>query len=102
MLPGEERPDEVSAILVANRLREVVGPVIGVERLTFGSGSNFGGSPISVSLLGSDIEQLKGAKKELKEVMMSNPILKDVEDNDPAGIKEIRIELKAKCLFTGS
>ena len=28
MVPGEERPDVISAILVANRLRELVGPVV--------------------------------------------------------------------------
>lgn len=101
MLPGEERPDVISSILVANRLRELVGPIIGAERLTFGSGSNFGGSPISVSLLSNNIQELKEAKKELKTIMNSNPILKDVEDNDPAGIKEIRLELKQSAYLLG-
>jgi len=101
MLPGEERPDEVTSLKVANRLRELVGTVVGVERLTFGSGSNFGGSPISVSLLGNNIEELKAAKVELKEIMNSNPVLKDVEDNDPAGIKEIRLELKPSAFLLG-
>ncbi|AUS05792.1 efflux RND transporter permease subunit [Pseudotamlana carrageenivorans] len=94
MLPGEERPDAISASLVANRLRELVGPVIGTERLIFGSGGNFGGSPVSVSLLSNNINDLKGAKVALKKVLQENPLLKDVEDNDPAGIKEIRLELK--------
>ena len=101
MLPGEERPDVISALLVANRLRDVVGPVIGVERLTFGSGSNFGGSPISVSLLGNNISELKGAKEELKAILNANPMLKDVEDNDPAGIKEIRLQLKPSAYLLG-
>ena len=101
LLPGEERPDEISSLLVANRLREMVGPVIGVERLTFGSGGNFGGSPISVSLLGNNISELKSAKDELKQVLSSNPLLKDVEDNDPAGIKEIRLELRESAYLLG-
>ncbi len=101
MLPGEERPDAIKSSLVANRLRELVGPVIGTERLIFGSGGNFGGSPVSVSLLGNNIEELKAAKVELKEVLESNVLLKDVEDNDPAGIKEIRIELKESAYLLG-
>ncbi len=101
MLPGEERPDAIKSDLVANRLRELVGPVIGTERLIFGSGGNFGGSPVSVSLLGNNIEELKAAKIELKEVLASNPLLKDIEDNDPAGIKEIRIELKESAYLLG-
>ncbi|MFD2542327.1 efflux RND transporter permease subunit [Lacinutrix gracilariae] len=101
LLPGEERPDAIKSSLVANRLRELVGPVIGTERLIFGSGGNFGGSPVSVSLLGNNIEELKAAKIELKQVLESNPLLKDVEDNDPAGIKEIRIQLKESAYLLG-
>lgn len=101
MLPGEERPDAINSRLVANKLREAVGPVIGVERLIFGSGGNFGGSPVSVSLLSNNIEELKAAKQELKEVLQTNPLLKDVEDNDPAGIKEIRLELKESAYLLG-
>lgn len=101
MLPGEERPDAVNASLVANRLREKVGPVIGTERLIFGSGGNFGGSPVSVSLLGNNIDELKAAKNILKKELEKNPLLKDVADNDPAGIKEIRLTLKESAYLLG-
>ncbi|MEM9141605.1 MAG: efflux RND transporter permease subunit [Bacteroidota bacterium] len=101
MLPGEERPDAVRSSLVTNRLRELVGPVIGVESLIYGSGNNFGGDPVSVSLLGNDIEELKAAKKELKAAMLENSALKDVADNDPEGIKEIRLEIKENAYLLG-
>ncbi|MBJ6368039.1 efflux RND transporter permease subunit [Snuella sedimenti] len=101
MLPGEERPDVINASLVANRLRELVGPVIGTERLIFGSGGNFGGSPVSVSLLSNNISELKAAKLQLKSTLQSNPLLKDVADNDPAGIKEIRLQLKESAYLLG-
>ncbi|MDB3862489.1 efflux RND transporter permease subunit [Flavobacteriaceae bacterium] len=94
MLPGEERPNSIRANTVSSRLAELVGPVIGAESLVFGSGSNFGGSPVSVSLLSNNIEELKAAKNELKQILISNALLKDVTDNDPAGIKEITIQLK--------
>lgn len=94
MLPGEERPDIIRANMVSSRLAELVGPVIGAESLVFGSGNNFGGSPVSVSLLSNNIEELKAAKTELKQILLSNDLLKDVTDNDPAGIKEITIQLK--------
>ncbi len=101
LLPGEERPDAIKSTLVANKLRELVGPVIGTERLVFGSGGNFGGSPVSVSLLSNNIKELKGAKNELKKVLETNPLLKDVVDNDPAGIKEIRLELNESAYLLG-
>jgi multidrug efflux pump subunit AcrB len=101
MLPGEERPDVIKSSLVANRIRELVGPVIGTERLIFGSGGNFGGSPVSVSLLSNNIEELKASKKELKAYLNANPLLKDIEDNDPAGIKEIRLKLNESAYLLG-
>ena len=101
LLPGEERPDGIRADMVTTRLRELVGPVIGVESLIYGSGGNFGGNPVSVSLLGNNIEELKAAKMELKQAMEANSNLKDVTDNDPAGIKEIRLQLKENAYSLG-
>ncbi|MGK0175370.1 MAG: multidrug efflux pump subunit AcrB [Ulvibacter sp.] len=101
LLPGEERPDAVTSAIVTNNLRDKVGTVFGAESLVFGSGSNFGGSPVSVSLLGNNISELKAAKKELKEALEANALLKDVTDNDPAGIKEIRLELKDNAYLLG-
>ena len=101
LLPGEERPDAIKANLITDRLEELVGPVIGTERLIYGSGGNFGGSPVSVSLLSNNIEELKASKAELKKYMESNSLLKDIGDNDPAGIKEIRLELKESAYLLG-
>ncbi|ADV48200.1 efflux RND transporter permease subunit [Cellulophaga sp. E16_2] len=101
LLPGEERPDVISSELVTNRLQELVGPVIGVESLIYGSGGNFGGNPIAVSLLSNNINELKEAKKELKAALANNALLKDVADNDPAGIKEIKLELKENAYLLG-
>ena len=101
LLPGEERPDAIRSDMVTNRLRELVGPVIGVESLIYGSGGNFGGNPVSVSLLGNNIEELKAAKKDLKMALENNSALKDIADNDPAGIKEIRLELKENAYLLG-
>lgn len=101
LLPGEERPDEISSSLVTDLISDKMGKVTGVESLVYGSGGNFGGRPVSVSLLGNNIEELKAAKAELKESLINNALLKDVTDNDPAGIKEIRIELKENAYLLG-
>lgn len=101
LLPGEERPDIVGAAMVTDLISEKMGEVTGVESLVYGSGGNFGGRPVSVSLLGNNIQELKAAKAELKKVLVDNALLKDVTDNDPAGIKEIRIELKENAYLLG-
>jgi len=56
---------------------------------------------VAVSLLGNNITELKAAKKELKAALNSSSVLKDVSDNDPAGIKEIQIKLKDKANILG-
>ena len=99
LLPGEER--DFSSPEITNSIEEKVGKIYGVESLTFGSGGNFGGSPVAVSLLGNNIDELKAVKNELKLVLENNPQLKDVADNDPTGIKEVRIELKDKAYLLG-
>ena len=100
LLPGELRGNLASQE-VTNKIRAKTGKVYGVESLTFGSGGNFGGSPVAVSLLGNNITELKAAKDELKVELVANSVLKDVSDNDPAGIKEIQIQLKDKANILG-
>ncbi|HHC81109.1 MAG TPA: efflux RND transporter permease subunit [Flavobacteriia bacterium] len=99
LLPGEQR--DFSSFEITKAIRKQVGIVNGAESLVFGSNSNFGGSPIAVALLGNNINELKAAKKELKAILSKNPALKDITDNDPAGIKEIKIELKDKAYLLG-
>ncbi len=99
LLPGELR--DFAAYAISNALQEKVGIIPGTESLIFGSGSSFGGKPVSVSLLSNDITELKGAKTFLKAALEKNNLLKDVSDNDPAGIKEIKINLKEKAYLLG-
>lgn len=101
MLPGESRPDDLNANIVANELRDMVGKLPAAESVIFGSGGNFGGSPVAVSLLSNDIVELKAATNELKEILEQNPRLKDVADNDPAGIKEVKLELTDNAYALG-
>jgi multidrug efflux pump subunit AcrB len=99
LLPGEQR--SFSSREITNAIREKVGEIYGLEALTFGSGGNFGGSPVSVSLLSNNITELKAAKNELKSELNKNQDLKDVTDNDPQGIKEIKIKLKDNAYLLG-
>lgn len=99
LLPGESR--NASATMIANAVRDSAGPIYGAESIVFGSGTNFGGSPISVALVGRNISDLKGAKTALKESLNDMGILKDITDNDPAGVKEIRLHLKDNAYLLG-
>ncbi len=99
LLPGEER--DFSSPEITSAIRDEVGPVYGVERLNFGSGGNFGGSPVSISLLGNNTEELKAVKTELRQALENMPRLADVSDTDPQGIKEINIQLNETAYALG-
>lgn len=99
LLPGEARDFDSDEI--ANAIQEQVGDVPEAENLNYGSGSNFGGRPVSISIIGENITELKAVKEELKSLMSKDPRLKNVTDNDPQGIKEIRIRLKEKAHLLG-
>lgn len=99
LLPGEKRTistDELTMVL-----SDLVGEIQGTESVSFGSGTVFGGKPVSLALISSDRNELKGAKKFLKSKLKDDPRLKDVNDNDPEGIKEIEITLKENAYAMG-
>lgn len=99
LLPGEKR--DFTASEIAASIAQAAGEYPSTESLTFDAGSSFGGKPVSISLLGYNIEELKAAKLELKERIKENSLLRDISDNDPAGINEINIELKDKAYVLG-
>ena len=99
LLPGENR--NFPSYVVSTELSEMVGEIDAAEAVEFGSGSNFGGKPVSVALMSNNTEELKAAKEFLKSEFRKNPLLKDITDNDPEGIKEINIVLKERAHAMG-
>ncbi|MEM7573848.1 MAG: efflux RND transporter permease subunit [Bacteroidota bacterium] len=99
LIPGEERGD-VEQRSVANALREAVGPVPEAEVISFGARSFFG-KPVSVSLVGSNIDELEAATTELKDALNRMAELTDVVDNNQEGLQEINISLKEKAYYLG-
>ena len=99
LLQGELRT--VSSPEITNAIQDTADEIIGAESLVFGSGAVFGGSPIAVSLLGNNINEIKAAKLELKEALSQLDGIKDITDNDPQGIKEITVTLKPNAYLLG-
>lgn len=99
LLAGEKR--DVRSSEVSNKIRQEVGLLYEAESVVFGAGNTFGGKPVSISLVGNNIPELKQAKEELKSAFRENSRLADVTDNDPAGIKEIKIQLKENAYLLG-
>ncbi len=103
ILDSEERPSSINASMLASLIREKTGEIVGAERFTLNDAANFGGSPVSISLLSetNNLSELKQAKNELIINLKNNPLLIDVSNNDPEGIKEIQVKLKENAYIAG-
>ncbi|MEL6918328.1 MAG: efflux RND transporter permease subunit, partial [Bacteroidota bacterium] len=97
--PSETR--ELGSPEISNRIREKSGVLQGVEKLSFDSGANVGGAPVSVSLQGKNATYLNMAKEMVYEELQKNPDVKDIVDTSPRGIKEIRLKLKENAQLLG-
>jgi multidrug efflux pump subunit AcrB len=90
----------VSSFEIRNRVRQKIGEVPGAEKLAVGGRQRFG-KPVSVSLLGSNLEALDGAKAMLMEEMQEIDTINDITDTNAIGKREVRLKLKPKAYFLG-
>lgn len=90
----------VSSMEAANLIRSGIGRVQGAEKLQVG-GLGLWGMPVSISLRSDNLEQLRSAKDMLETELKKMSELKDVSDNDPPGIREVRVKLNSKARALG-
>lgn len=90
----------ISSFEIVELLREKIGPVAEAEKFTVEGLATFG-TPVSISLLGKDLEELQAAKNFMMREMHNISILKDINDNNAIGKREVQLELKPKAYFLG-
>ena len=98
LLDGERR--NMRSMEISGMIRERVGTVYGAENLSFAAFSPFG-RPVSVSLLGTDLDALAAATDELKAAMQDREDLKDVTDNNQRGLRELEVMPKPRAYQLG-
>ncbi len=99
LLDGENR-DSLALRDVVNAIRKETGEINEAEVVSFGAQSTFG-KPVSISLVGTNIEELSAATEAVKDEMKKLAELTDVVDNNQEGLREINIELKEKARYLG-
>ena len=90
----------ISTFEISARVRDRIGEVPGASKFTVG-GRNRWGSPVAISLLGKNLEELNSAKEMLIASLKDMPELDNVKDNNSLGKQEIQIQLKPKAYFLG-
>ncbi|MTI32455.1 efflux RND transporter permease subunit [Xanthovirga aplysinae] len=81
-------------------IREKIGDVPEAEKFSIGGANQFG-KPVSVKLIGKNIEELNGAKELLKSELSNIAALKEIQDNVPLGKREMLLDLKPDAYFLG-
>ena len=94
----EEAP--VSTFDISNRIRKKIGKVPEAEKFAV-AGINRFGTPVSISLLSSNLDAVRSAKEELKTALKAFPELKDIKDNSAAGKREIQLQLTPRAYALG-
>jgi len=90
----------VSSFEIAERIRKQIGKQPELEKFSIG-GRNRWGKPVSISLLGKDMGELREAKAYVQREMEKMDELINVTSNDVMGRQEVRLKLKPKAYFLG-
>ncbi len=90
----------LSSFEIVELLRQKIGPVPEAEKFTVEGIATFG-TPVSISLLGKDLDELQQARDFMMREMSNIKILKDINDNNAIGKREVQLELKPKAYFLG-
>ena len=91
---------QVTDRLLQRRIAEKAGPMKDAYKFGVGASTRFG-APVSISLMGYDLEELEAAKEEHKEQLGKMPALYNIVDNSQLGSQEIRIQLKQEAYTLG-
>ena len=98
MMEGDVR--NIKSFDIADKIRAEVGPIPEATNLAYGSIAIFG-KPVSIALVGRDLEELRAAKNKLRDYLSQRSDLKDVTDTDKLGMPELEMKLTNKAKFLG-
>jgi multidrug efflux pump subunit AcrB len=97
-LAGSGDIESLSAPNLANRWRELIGPVAGVKELSFNANAAGGaGMPIDIQLTGRDFATLQTASAAIKAKLATYEGLFDIKDNYSSGKREIQLDIHPKA-----
>ena len=99
LMESEIRP--VSSTEIANRWRDLVGPVPGAVELVFTSSIFTAGNAINVQLSGPNVDQLRAAAAEFKEKLETYPGVYGIADSYRSGKQEIKLDIKPAAEASG-
>ncbi len=92
LISGDQR--SISTREVAQRWRDLVGPVAGSEELLFASSLFSAGEEINIQLQGPNVEQLEEAADRVKQALAGFPGVIDIADSFRSGKNEVKLAIQ--------
>ncbi len=99
LAPAENR--SFASAEVANRWRELIGPIPDADELVFSATLFNAGSAIAVRLAGNNVEQLIQAANRLKAKLADYPGVHDIADSFRPGKRELELSIKPEAESLG-
>jgi len=91
---------QITDRMIQRRISEKTGPMNDAYKFGIGASNRFG-APVSISLLGYDLDEMEAAKKELEAELAQMSSLYNIVDNSQLGSQEIRLKLKQEAYTLG-
>ncbi|MFV8819879.1 efflux RND transporter permease subunit [Haliea sp. E17] len=91
LVPSTER--SVDSVRLSMWLREALGELSGVQSLVFDANAGPGISPVDFELTGTELDELRAAASELRQVLLEFDGVSDVRDTFDAGGPELDIRV---------
>ena len=98
LLDNEAR--QMPVLTISGMIRDNAGDLLGVEEFSCVAGTPFG-KPVAVAVKGVEQEEVRIVVEKLKDKLRTLSDLKDVNDDDQDGLREIRVKLKEKAYLLG-
>lgn len=90
----------INAFDLIEKISDKIGPVPEADKFRVG-GSNQFGKPVSVKLIGKNAVELRSAKAFLKEELAKISELKEIQDDEAIGRREMLFDLTTQAYFLG-
>ncbi len=100
-MPGFETRGDISVQAVADRWRELAGPIPDAVALSFSAAAFTTGEAINYELTGDDIDELRELATELRGELSRYAGVYDITDSFRAGKQEIKLDLKPAARTLG-
>jgi len=101
IIPPPERHIEITATEIAREVRQAVGIIPGMEKLSVRAETGGGVNPIDIELSGADLDRMGQVVNLVRNKLKEFPTVYDIQDNFTGGKEELNIELKPTAYALG-